>query len=1597
MSHPSMGSSVPLSARDKLEQSRRRWLAKQQAQSQADERQQSHESHQPASIASASSTSTSASPSIQSVAVSSDTVQPYPSTTILEPPIATNVLDVSDAVPASSGPKGGVGRQPRTRHRHRNRNRGQTNQSNPSQNHELLEKDEDKDSGNVSHQTKTNIDDGFTGSNSTNSQNYIHDGNDRQQQSRTAGNQSLLNHTPDTTPEQRKPHHPKPYHQRHNQSYRIQRRGQEFTRQRQDYSDPYHHRRRHDQPSHSQQQRQSNQYKSNHQNYPQLPSPSMVGQLSGIERELNTALRAWNRSDNDMYGTNYTSGVKDQARAENYEWAFIDESDVSDFGSLITEPAMTYPFELDDFQKRAILNIEQGNSVFVAAHTSAGKTAVAEYAIALAGSMEGKTFYTSPIKSLSNQKLRDFRTKFDDVGLVTGDVSINETAQCVIMTTEILRSMLYRGADTIRDVRVVIFDEVQFLNDEERGVVWEESIIMLPPHINIVMLSATVPNALEFSEWVGRTKERKVAVVTTDKRPVPLKHTFLVPDKTVTTEPDKLKEFVLVEQGGPFQEVNYRKARSALIGFRDNVKKETKKGEGQDKEKRGGAQSSKASKRKKKRKHKNSDNDETKNNEGQTSTNVEAEEVNSTAAIDPMPNHNHANYKDIDKDVDKDENSDESDVEDADNDDSVDGNLENTKEEMKEDALSSNENEVVSNLPVSSAHDDEQKKVIKKGNKNKGPTAKSAAASAMKGTTRTSGNGPNRQSAFTSLVRYLEKKDMFPSIVFCFSKMKCEQIVQSLESIDLLPNARDKNYVTAFMDRAIGRLREEDRNLPQVVRTRYNLCRGITAHHAGLLPLVKEVTEMLFSEGYVKVLFATETFAIGVNMPARSVVFSGLNKHDGRRRRILESGEYTQMSGRAGRRGIDKVGNVFMFMAPDERAPELGQLKRTMTAPPISLKSAFRLTYNMILNVLRVDELRVEEVMKQSFSEASIGTRSDNLSEVISRVGTTLGEMNIEKVDDNDDDDDDDDDKDEGVDSKGVARNRGSGGYKSKPPGFSPGISEKQVHRYVGLFAKLKVITEEIPIRSLNNVIRKYLTPGRLVIAEIAPGRLALATVFSLVPPKNTQMAAYMSMLRSGNRDWINKYTTVWLATITGVDRRRLKKHVSSTLILQAHPFNDELRSVEMVEQNKMEFNVMTSTGLIVSLRSVSARNIVYFSDAIDEKVSEARAKDQNTCAFLWHRRNSKQGLKWLHENGDFLERIIRNWNASSSNNSTTTSSSLSSPHIGENSQSRQGEGSSVILHSGLPPEVSTLDAHGGGSTAAITAAITTTQQQHGTFCDIYRQRVELCENMIYDTDLGNGLNHAGGVRIMDGVGAAVIQERVRRQMKVLRKAQQGAMVKEPSLLPEYNQRLSVLERLGYVEEGGLCVFLKGRCACEVATADSVVLTEIIMENILNDLSIPAIASLLSSLLCRKKNDSLLGSGSNGNDEAFFGPDYIEARDAMRDVVKYVGDVQMELGVTLDFELGDHATGGYENAMCRWDLARAVHAWADGQPFCDIAAMTSQQEGDIVVCVKRLCELLKDAQSVAKGVGNTDLVEKLDGVVTAIKRDVIFNASLYYE
>ena len=188
----------------------------------------------------------------------------------------------------------------------------------------------------------------------------------------------------------------------------------------------------------------------------------------------------------------------------------------------------------------------------MAAHTSAGKTAIAEYAIAKSLKAQQRVIYTSPIKALSNQKYRELKEEFEDVGLMTGDVTINETASCLVMTTEILRSMLYNGSEVTREMAWVIFDEVHYMRDKERGVVWEETIIMLSPNVKYVFLSATIPNAREFAEWIVKIKRQPCSVVYTDFRPTPLQH-YLFPAGAQGI-------YLVVDEKGTFRENNFSKA-----------------------------------------------------------------------------------------------------------------------------------------------------------------------------------------------------------------------------------------------------------------------------------------------------------------------------------------------------------------------------------------------------------------------------------------------------------------------------------------------------------------------------------------------------------------------------------------------------------------------------------------------------------------------------------------------------------------------------------------------------------------------------------------------------------------------------------------------------------------------------------------------------------------------------------------------------------------------------------------------------------------------------------------------------------------------------
>lgn len=548
------------------------------------------------------------------------------------------------------------------------------------------------------------------------------------------------------------------------------------------------------------------------------------------------------------------------ARRGGREWAHVVDVNKSmdNFHELVPEMAKTWPFELDTFQKEAVYHLESGDSVFVAAHTSAGKTVVAEYAIALAAKHMTKAIYTSPIKALSNQKFRDFRNVFDDVGILTGDVQISPEASCLIMTTEILRSMLYRGADLIRDVEFVIFDEVHYVNDLERGVVWEEVIIMLPEHVTLILLSATVPNTYEFASWVGRTKKKDIYVISTPKRPVPLEH-YLWAGKEMHKIVDSEKRFI---------EKGWKTANDILSG-RDKIKEQ------------------------------------------------QAAEAQAQQKGNGVPSRG--------------------------------GRGQNSREGKNQ----------------------------RGGQQQRGNSqqrGRGQSANRGQGNIARTGRGGGRTTAaqdrniWVHLVSQLRKENLLPCCIFVFSKKRCEENADSLSNQDFC-TAAEKSAIHMIIEKSIARLKPEDRVLPQIRRLRELLGRGVAVHHGGLLPIIKEIVEILFAKTLVKVLFATETFAMGLNLPTRTVVFSGYRKHDGREFRNLLPGEYTQMAGRAGRRGLDTVGSVIIVTSGKTEAPPAGELRQMILGDPTKLRSQFRLTYNMILNLLRVEALKIEEMIKRSFSE----------------------------------------------------------------------------------------------------------------------------------------------------------------------------------------------------------------------------------------------------------------------------------------------------------------------------------------------------------------------------------------------------------------------------------------------------------------------------------------------------------------------------------------------------------------------------------------------------------------------------------------------------
>ena len=483
----------------------------------------------------------------------------------------------------------------------------------------------------------------------------------------------------------------------------------------------------------------------------------------------------------------------------------------------IENPATEYPFKLDKFQEKSILCLENKQSVLVSAHTSAGKTVVAQYAIAMSLRDHQRVIYTSPIKALSNQKYRELSEEFKDVGLMTGDVTINTNASCIVMTTEILRNMLYKGSEMIKEIAWVIFDEVHYMRDKIRGVVWEETMILLSNKINYVFLSATIPNAREFAMWISLLKNQPCNIIYTEFRPVPLQH-YVYP----TGSDDIL---LVVDEKGNFRDDNFNRALSQIS----------------------------------------------------STSNISIEDTNR------LGNKNLLNLLDS-----KSQNS--------------------------------------------------QEKQVK-----------------------------NEEEDIKRIIELITSNELDPGIIFCFSKEKCEVLAKNLAKTELnLTNDDEKKAIEKIYLCAILTLSEEDQKIHQIKNMLSILKLGIGVHHGGMLPIIRESVELIFQSGLIKILFSTETFSMGLNMPAKTVVFTEIEKFDGNKNRYLTGGEYIQMSGRAGRRGLDDKGITMVILKRKIDPENCREIMRGKSDP---LNSSFTLSYNQILNLSRIEGVKCEFILQRSFRQ----------------------------------------------------------------------------------------------------------------------------------------------------------------------------------------------------------------------------------------------------------------------------------------------------------------------------------------------------------------------------------------------------------------------------------------------------------------------------------------------------------------------------------------------------------------------------------------------------------------------------------------------------
>ena len=561
-------------------------------------------------------------------------------------------------------------------------------------------------------------------------------------------------------------------------------------------------------------------------------------------RESDVGLKLMIDNDNDNK-IDYTSYQEQNVEEINISGCihkicyppFFDSSSYYDYKLIIKnidiDSIIKYPYKLDTFQLESIYGIENNDNVLVSAHTSAGKTTVAEYGIAKALSLNQRIIYTSPIKALSNQKYRDLCEKFtnNNIGLMTGDTSINRDASCIVMTTEILRNMLYRGAEIIREISWIIFDEIHYMKDINRGVVWEETLILLPKQTRFIFLSATIPNSIEFAKWIAKINTNPCHIIYTEFRPVPLQH-YIYPSGSNGI-------YLCVDHKSNFKQNNFQKALNAV---KDD----------------------------KKEKNKNKNNNKN--------------------------NKNNNNNKDIFK-----------------------------------------------------------------------------------------------------LIKMIIEREFDPCIIFAFSKKEVENLALSLSKLDFT-TINEKKLICRIFNNAISTLNDCDKMLPQILSLLSLIKRGIGIHHSGLLPILKEIVEILFGEGLIRILFTTETFAMGVNFPAKCVIFSDISKWDGMNNRYLTSGEYIQMSGRAGRRGLDLRGIVILIINNKNKNIECNQLKQILRGKSDKLVSKFKITYPMLIQLQRLQDIKPTFIINRSFMQFQKLQEIPNLKNKLLKIKKNMPQFNNNEI-----------------------------------------------------------------------------------------------------------------------------------------------------------------------------------------------------------------------------------------------------------------------------------------------------------------------------------------------------------------------------------------------------------------------------------------------------------------------------------------------------------------------------------------------------------------------------------------------------------------------